>query len=175
MDMPAGVRNALGKRDGRPDRIFQACGSRSSPPNNQNCRNNTMPGRRSFKTDERFLEKLAIGAIGARAVFKDLQRQGHKPVELERGSMDYRDGRNTDMPAALPNALEHVVTTSPPTGMPLQATGQSEKLILRPPWRGVLAQKPLMPLAVSSSRSAILTHRFCHTAERGHWCQRSPP
>ena len=63
------------------------------------------------------------------------------------------------------NALEHVVTTSPPTGMPLQATGQSEKLILRPPWRGVLAQKPLMPLAVSSSRSAILTHRFCHTAD----------
>jgi hypothetical protein len=49
-----------------------------------------MPGRRSFKTDESFLEKLAIGAIGARAVFGDLQRQGHKPIELERGSMDYK-------------------------------------------------------------------------------------
>jgi hypothetical protein len=49
-----------------------------------------MPGRRSFKTDESFLEKLAIGAIGARAVFQELQRQGHNPIELERGSMDYK-------------------------------------------------------------------------------------
>ena len=53
-----------------------------------------MPGRRSFKTDESFLEKLAIGAIGARAVFTDLQRQGHKPIELERGSMGYKIWKN---------------------------------------------------------------------------------
>ncbi len=64
-----------------------------------------MLGRRSFKTDESFLEKLAIGAIGAQAVFADLQRQGHNPVELERGSMGYKDRRNTDMPAALPTPL----------------------------------------------------------------------
>jgi HEAT repeat protein len=49
-----------------------------------------MPGRRSFKTDESFLEKLAIGAIGARAVFKELKRQGHAPIELERGSMNFK-------------------------------------------------------------------------------------
>ncbi len=53
-----------------------------------------MPGRRSFKTDESFLEKLAIGAIGESAVFADLQRQGHKPIELERGSMDYKIWKN---------------------------------------------------------------------------------
>ena len=53
-----------------------------------------MPNRRSFKTDESFLEKLAIGAIGARAVFNDLCRQGHKPIELERGSMDYKIWKN---------------------------------------------------------------------------------
>ena len=53
-----------------------------------------MPERRSFKTDESFLEKLAIGAIGARAVFADQQRQGHKPIELERGSMDYKIWKN---------------------------------------------------------------------------------
>ncbi len=53
-----------------------------------------MPVRRSFKTDESFLEKLAIGAIGARAVFNELQRQGHKPIELERGSMDYKIWKN---------------------------------------------------------------------------------
>lgn len=53
-----------------------------------------MPGRRSFKTDESFLEKLAIGAIGARAVFAELQRQGHKPIELERGSMGYKIWKN---------------------------------------------------------------------------------
>ncbi len=49
-----------------------------------------MPNRRSFKTDESFLEKLAIGAIGARAVFDDLQRGGHRPIELERGSTSYK-------------------------------------------------------------------------------------
>ena len=53
-----------------------------------------MAGHRSFKTDESFLEKLAIGATGACAVFNDLQRQGHKPIELERGSMDYKIWKN---------------------------------------------------------------------------------
>ncbi|MBI4849634.1 MAG: HEAT repeat domain-containing protein [Nitrospirae bacterium] len=53
-----------------------------------------MPNRRSFKTDESFLEKLAIGAIGTRAVFADLSRQGHKPIELERGSMNYKIWKN---------------------------------------------------------------------------------
>ena len=49
-----------------------------------------MMNRRSFKTDESFLEKLVIGATGARAVREDLRRQGHDPIELERGSMDYK-------------------------------------------------------------------------------------
>jgi hypothetical protein len=49
-----------------------------------------MANRRSFKTDESFLEKLAIGAIGARAVFDSLKQQGHRPIELERGSMSYK-------------------------------------------------------------------------------------
>jgi hypothetical protein len=53
-----------------------------------------MPARRSFKTDESFLEKLAIGAFGTRAVFGDLSRQGHKPIELERGSMGYKIWKN---------------------------------------------------------------------------------
>jgi hypothetical protein len=53
-----------------------------------------MPNRRSYKTDESFLEKLAIGAIGTRAVFADLMRQGHKPIELERGSMNYKIWKN---------------------------------------------------------------------------------
>jgi HEAT repeat protein len=45
---------------------------------------------RSFKTDESFLEKLAMGAIGTRRTFEDLKSQGHDPVELERGSMSYK-------------------------------------------------------------------------------------
>ena len=49
-----------------------------------------MANRRSFKTDESFLEKLAIGAIGARAVFESLKLQGHLPIELERGSMNHK-------------------------------------------------------------------------------------
>jgi HEAT repeat protein len=48
-----------------------------------------MP-RRSFKTDESFLEKLAIGATGTCAVFNDLKRRNHKPIELERGSLGFK-------------------------------------------------------------------------------------
>jgi len=33
--------------------------------------------RRSFKTDESFLEKLAIGAVGTKKVLSDLAEQGH--------------------------------------------------------------------------------------------------
>ncbi|NPV76302.1 MAG: HEAT repeat domain-containing protein [Anaerolineae bacterium] len=49
-----------------------------------------MANRRSFKTDISFLEKISIGAIGTRRVFDDLIRQGHQPLELERGSMSYK-------------------------------------------------------------------------------------
>lgn len=49
-----------------------------------------MANRRSFKTDVSFLEKISIGAIGTRRVFDDLIRQGHQPLELERGSMSYK-------------------------------------------------------------------------------------
>lgn len=44
----------------------------------------------SFKTDESFLEKISIGVIGTQQVFSVLQRQGHKPIELERDSMNYK-------------------------------------------------------------------------------------
>lgn len=44
----------------------------------------------SFKTDESFLEKIAIGAIGTRQVFRVLRELGHTPIELERGSMNYK-------------------------------------------------------------------------------------
>jgi hypothetical protein len=47
-------------------------------------------GRRSFKSDESFLEKISIGAIGTRRVFEHLRQQGHAPIELERGSMSYK-------------------------------------------------------------------------------------
>src|SRR5712692_12050456 len=45
---------------------------------------------RAFKTDESFLEKIAMGAIGTRRTFEDLSRQGHTPLELERGSMSFK-------------------------------------------------------------------------------------
>jgi HEAT repeat protein len=45
---------------------------------------------RAFKTDESFLEKIAMGAIGTRRTFEDLERQGHRPMELERGSMSFK-------------------------------------------------------------------------------------
>mgnify|MGYP001430241417 CR=1 FL=1 len=44
----------------------------------------------SFKTDDSFLEKISIGAIGTQKVFQDLLNKGHHPIELERGSMNYK-------------------------------------------------------------------------------------
>jgi hypothetical protein len=49
-----------------------------------------LAARKSFKSDESFLEKISIGAIGTRSVFQDLNAQGHNPIELERGSMSYK-------------------------------------------------------------------------------------
>jgi hypothetical protein len=49
-----------------------------------------MAGRRSFKSDVSFLEKISMGAIGTQRVFDDLINQGHNPVELERGSMGFK-------------------------------------------------------------------------------------
>ncbi len=49
-----------------------------------------MNGRRAFKTDESFLEKISIGAVGTKKVFHDLSNQGHRPIELERGSMSFK-------------------------------------------------------------------------------------
>lgn len=46
--------------------------------------------KRAFKTDESFLEKISIGAIGTKKVFEDLKKQGHDPIELERGSMSFK-------------------------------------------------------------------------------------
>ena len=51
-------------------------------------------GRKSimsfFKSDESFLEKISIGAIGTQRVFSLLKNLGHHPIELERGSMNYK-------------------------------------------------------------------------------------
>lgn len=44
----------------------------------------------AFKTDESFLEKISIGAIGTRRVFENLTLHQHRPIELERGSMNYK-------------------------------------------------------------------------------------
>ena len=46
-----------------------------------------MP-RLSFKPEASFFRKIAIGAVGARAVVEDLSQHAHDMVELERGSTD---------------------------------------------------------------------------------------
>lgn len=47
-----------------------------------------MPPRLSFKPDASFFRKIAIGAVGARAVCTNLSDYGHAVVELENGSTD---------------------------------------------------------------------------------------
>lgn len=49
-----------------------------------------MAGRRSFKSEESFLKKISIGAVGTKKTFEDLFIQGHEPLELERGSMSFK-------------------------------------------------------------------------------------
>lgn len=44
--------------------------------------------RLAFKPDSSFFRKVAIGAVGSRAVCADLAQQGHDMAELERGSTD---------------------------------------------------------------------------------------
>jgi hypothetical protein len=44
----------------------------------------------AFKTDESFLEKIVMGARATQRTFQDLERQGHEPIELERGSMSFK-------------------------------------------------------------------------------------
>ena len=53
-----------------------------------------MPNGRSYKSDESFLEKISMGAIGTRFVFNDLIEQGHNPIELERSSMSFKIWKN---------------------------------------------------------------------------------
>lgn len=49
-----------------------------------------MAGKRSFKSKESFLEKISIGAVGTKKTYDDLIKQGHEPIELERGSMSFK-------------------------------------------------------------------------------------
>ncbi|GIK41404.1 MAG: hypothetical protein BroJett011_52370 [Chloroflexota bacterium] len=44
----------------------------------------------SFKSDESFLRKLAVGAIGTKATIKRVAALGYEPIELERGSTGYK-------------------------------------------------------------------------------------
>lgn len=53
-----------------------------------------MASRRGFKSDTSFLEKISMGAIATRRVFDHLQEQGHRPLELERGSMSFKIWKN---------------------------------------------------------------------------------
>jgi HEAT repeat protein len=48
----------------------------------------TTMARLAFKPDASFFRKIAIGAIGTRAIAADLDRHGHHVVELERGATD---------------------------------------------------------------------------------------
>lgn len=53
-----------------------------------------MANRRAFKSDVSFLEKISMGATGTIAVFNNLRKQGHAPIELERGSKSFKIWKN---------------------------------------------------------------------------------
>ncbi|MGD9494751.1 MAG: HEAT repeat domain-containing protein [Armatimonadota bacterium] len=45
---------------------------------------------RHLKSDESFVEKIAMGATGGRRVCDHLRSHGHHPLELERGALSYK-------------------------------------------------------------------------------------
>jgi hypothetical protein len=53
-----------------------------------------MANRRSFKSDESFLEKISMGAVGTVTVLNDLKKQEHSPIELEGGSTSFKIWKN---------------------------------------------------------------------------------
>ncbi len=66
-----------------------------------------MP-RLALKPDSSFFRKIAMGAIGTRAICQDPETHGHEIQELERGSLDtgpnkpYRPIRNAASAAFTP-------------------------------------------------------------------------
>lgn len=44
----------------------------------------------NFKSDDSFLEKLAVGAAGVNTTIRALRELGYQPIELERGSSGYK-------------------------------------------------------------------------------------
>ncbi len=44
----------------------------------------------NFKSDESFLQKLAVGAAGTKATMARLEEMGFRPIELERGSSGFK-------------------------------------------------------------------------------------
>ena len=48
----------------------------------------------SFKSDSSFFHKIAMGAVGSRAVKDELALHGHLVEELERGSLDAKIWKN---------------------------------------------------------------------------------
>lgn len=53
-----------------------------------------MAIKKSFKTEESFLEKISIGTCGAAKTIEILAKAGHKPIELERGALNNRIWRD---------------------------------------------------------------------------------
>lgn len=49
----------------------------------------------SYKSDSSFFHNIAMGAIGSRAVTKDMAAHGHALVELERGALDAKIWKDT--------------------------------------------------------------------------------
>lgn len=78
------MRRATGLRNQARSAVYTPAGSDSESEAED------VPVPRAYKTDESFLEKIAIGARGTRFVLDDLARQGHDPIELERGSTSFK-------------------------------------------------------------------------------------
>ena len=49
-----------------------------------------MDGRRAYKSEESFLEKISMGATGTTKALQDVAEHGHKPIVLERGSTSFK-------------------------------------------------------------------------------------
>jgi hypothetical protein len=136
--------------------------------------------RRSFKPDASFFSKIALGAIGARAVCADLATKGHEVVELENGATDTKIWKDVKRKRVrIPDLvcihcgtrIESRAKTSPALSLS-HSTADAERA-----WDFGMVDSDVIafPVCVRSAESnwsagQILDARsYWHSRERGHW------
>ena len=118
----------------------------------------------SFKSDDSFLRKLAVGAAGTNATIDRLKELGFSPIELERGSTGFKIWKKIKIKRVrVPDIL------CQQTGLRFESRGKSKPEIsmshsLRDPkraWDAGMRDDDFVSLASHRRRNQPLPMRIC--------------